>query len=309
VGEAPGKKPSGVLVVDKPLGPTSHDVVARARRALRTREIGHAGTLDPMATGVLVLAVGEATKLVPYLTADDKRYEARLALGATTSSLDAQGEVTETAPVPPLDLVAVQRAAEAFLGEHDQEAPIVSAIKVDGEALHRRARRGEKVEAPVRRVVLHAVTVTAIEGAELVFELHAGKGFYVRSFGRDLARALGTVGHLVALRRTASGRFRIEDAVPFEAFAKVDDASREALVGRLLPLGEAVAALPRVTLTERGAKDAFHGRPILLAEGVAEGAASLVPGRAAALFAPDGSLLAIGELRDASSLRVVRGFR
>ena len=125
----------------------------------------------------------------------------------------------------------------------------------------------------------------------------------------DLARALGTVGHLVALRRTASGRFRIEDAVPFEAFAKVDDASREALVGRLLPLGEAVAALPRVTLTERGAKDAFHGRPILLAEGVAEGAASLVPGRAAALFAPDGSLLAIGELRDASSLRVVRGFR
>lgn len=298
-----------MLVVDKPLGPTSHDVVARARRALRTREIGHAGTLDPMATGVLVLAVGEATKLVPYLTADDKRYEARLRLGAATSSLDAQGDVTETAPVPALELAAVQRAAEAFLGEHDQEAPVVSAIKVDGEALHRRVRRGEKVEAPVRRVVLHSVRVRSVEGDEVAFEVHAGKGFYVRSFGRDLARALGTVGHLVALRRTASGRFHVDDAVPFEALSPGDEASREALLARLLPLEAAVAALPRVSLTERGAKDAFHGRPVGLAEGVAEGASSIGEGRPCALFAPDGSLLAIGELREPSSLRIVRGFR
>lgn len=298
-----------MLVVDKPLGPTSHDVVARARRALRTREIGHAGTLDPMATGVLVLAVGEATKLVPYLTADDKRYEARLRLGTATSSLDAQGDVTETAPVPALELATVQRAAESFLGEHDQEAPVVSAIKVDGEALHRRVRRGEKVEAPVRRVVLHSVRVHSVEGDEVAFEVHAGKGFYVRSFGRDLARALGTVGHLVALRRTASGRFHVHDAVPFEALSPGDEASREALLARLLPLEAAVAALPRVSLTERGAKDAFHGRPVGLAEGVAEGAESIVAGRPCALFAPDGSLLAIGELRDPTSLRVVRGFR
>jgi len=151
-----GSAQHGVLVVDKPSGPTSHDVVAWARRALRTRAVGHAGTLDPMATGVLVLAIGEATKLVPYLTLDEKEYELELVLGAETDTLDAQGQVVAQAPVPSLDEAHVRAVAARFLGPQQQRAPVYSAIKVDGVALHRRARRGDVVEAPLRDVTAHS---------------------------------------------------------------------------------------------------------------------------------------------------------
>ncbi|MBW2404697.1 MAG: tRNA pseudouridine(55) synthase TruB, partial [Deltaproteobacteria bacterium] len=146
---------NGLLIVDKPAGCTSHDVVRRVRKALGQRSVGHAGTLDPLATGVLVVAVGEGTKLVSHLQSDDKRYEVTIALGAETDSLDADGEVTETAKVPPLDSAMVERALLPFIGRHRQEAPKLSAIKLGGTPLHRRVRRGEDVEAPVREVELY----------------------------------------------------------------------------------------------------------------------------------------------------------
>ncbi|MGB9339614.1 MAG: tRNA pseudouridine(55) synthase TruB, partial [Polyangiales bacterium] len=147
---------NGVLIVDKPAGCTSHDVVQRVRKAIGQRSVGHAGTLDPLATGVLVVALGEGTKLVSHLQRDDKRYEVSIALGAETDSLDADGEIVRTAEVPALDRETVEKALATFIGRHPQEAPKLSAIKVGGTPLHRRMRRGEEVEAPVREVELYS---------------------------------------------------------------------------------------------------------------------------------------------------------
>ena len=231
-------------------------VVQRVRKALRQRSVGHAGTLDPLATGVLVVAVGEGTKLVSHLQSDDKRYEVTIALGTETDSLDADGEVTETADVPTLDVATVEQALRPFIGRHPQEAPKLSAIKVGGTPLHRRMRRGEDVEAPVREVELYEATVDEISQEALRLTLHCGKGFYVRSLARDVARALGTLGHVKVLRRTASGAFSIDDGL------YGDKMTSEAIAERLIPLKEACGGLTRVELTEDGVAHARHGRPI-----------------------------------------------
>jgi tRNA pseudouridine55 synthase len=292
---------NGLLVVDKPAGCTSHDVVQRVRKALRQRSVGHAGTLDPLATGVLVVAVGEGTKLVSHLQSDDKRYEVTIALGSETDSLDADGEVTETADVPSLDQRTVENALRRFIGRHPQEAPKLSAIKVGGTPLHRRARRGEEIEAPVREVELYEATVDEVSDETLRLSLHCGKGFYVRSLARDVARALGTRGHVKALRRTASGAFSIDDAL------YGDNLAAEAIAERLIPLKEACRALTRVELTDDGVAHARHGRPIgpevILGDAWRDAPAeeSLV------LFAPNGEPVALGRRVD-DGIRVVRGF-
>lgn len=292
---------NGLLVVDKPAGCTSHDVVQRVRKALRQRSVGHAGTLDPLATGVLVVAVGEGTKLVSHLQSDDKRYEVTISLGSETDSLDADGEVTETADVPSLDQRTVENALRRFIGRHPQEAPKLSAIKVGGTPLHRRARRGEEIEAPVREVELYEATVDEVSDETLRLSLHCGKGFYVRSLARDVARALGTRGHVKALRRTASGAFSIDDAL------YGDNLDAEAIAERLIPLKEACRALTRVELTDDGVAHARHGRPIgpevILGDAWRDAPAeeSLV------LFAPDGEPVALGRRVD-DGIRVVRGF-
>lgn len=279
--------PHGVLVVDKPPGMTSHDVVARARRALMTRAVGHAGTLDPMATGVLVLAIGEATKLVPWLTASDKTYEATVQLGVATDSLDADGVEVGREPIPDLSLALVDSAARSFLGPHVQQAPAVSAIKVDGVRLHARARRGEAVEPPHRDVVLHEVEILAVRADAFDLWLRCAKGFYVRSFARDLARRLGTVGHLSALRRTMSGHFEVMQALPASEIAR----------DRLLPLVDAVRQLlPTCELDETQAADARCGRRILGLE---------VEGDVALLY--QGHLVAVARAEE-GAFRVVRGF-
>jgi tRNA pseudouridine55 synthase len=313
--DAPETGLCGVLVVDKPRGPTSHDVVARLRRALRTREIGHSGTLDPMATGVLVAAIGEATKLVPYLTGADKSYEATLALGIETDTLDAEGRETARVAVPPATLAALQNlgradadaellaALAAERARTSQVPPAFSAIKTDGERSHARARRGEALELVARPVTVHALEVRG-GGAEptpwLSIIVRAGKGYYVRSLARDLACRLGTVGHLTALRRTASGTFTVEDAVP-------PDAPADELAARMLPLARAAQrALPALVLTEHAAREARFGRPVPLddAPGIALGPHAWLD--------PGGRLVAIGE-RDArggadGNGRVLRGF-
>ena len=298
-----------MLVIDKARGPTSHDVVAVARRALGTKAIGHTGTLDPMATGVLVLAVGEATKLVNMLTAGDKRYEATLRLGQATHTLDAEGEVTEEAPVPTLTLERVRELAQRFVGEFDQEVPLVSAVKVDGQALHKAARKGRDVVAPVRRVRVHELEVRAVREHEVELSVHCAKGFYVRSLGRDLARALGTVGHLTQLRRTQNGAFSLADALDFEALraaARGSDEQRAQVRERLVPLAQVCESLPRLTLSEAGALHARHGRAIPEQELRCD--APLAPGEPRIAFDEAGQPLAIVELVD-GLCRVQRGFR
>jgi tRNA pseudouridine55 synthase len=327
VTEGAAAAPHGVLVVDKPQGPTSHDVVSRVRRALGTRAVGHAGTLDPMATGVLVVLVGEAAKLSAYLTADDKRYDATVRLGSETHTLDADGEETATAPVPPVTVADVARALASFLGETQQVAPVVSAIKRDGEALHKRARRGEDVQAPVRAVVLHEAEVLGVDvsdGAataparvDLRLRLHVGKGFYVRSLARDLARRLGTVGHLSALRRTASGRFVLGpgatmptvDGALLEAAARGDGEARDQVRAALVPLTRACDALPNVTLTEAGVRAARTGLP-LTAEAFAAEALPDDPGggRVVVARSPDSAPVALVRPAGDGTFEVARGF-
>jgi tRNA pseudouridine55 synthase len=312
----PKERLDGVLVIDKPRGPTSHDAVARLRRSLGTGEIGHAGTLDPMATGVLVVCVGEATKLSPWLTAADKAYEATIALGAETDTLDAEGVVTKRADVALAILEALERIksgkihdhlARAVLHEKErtrQVPPAVSAIKKDGVRSYERARRGEATEelAP-RDVKVHGIELLdgGIDadghGGWLALTCHVGKGYYVRALARDLAAALGTVGHLTALRRTRSGAFELDEAMAL-------DTPGDELAARVIDLARAATrALPEVRLTESGVRDARFGRAVR-SEDLGASEAS---GPAAWLDA-EGTLVAVGERAHDGTGRVVRGF-
>ncbi|MBM4362958.1 MAG: tRNA pseudouridine(55) synthase TruB, partial [Deltaproteobacteria bacterium] len=189
--------PSGVLVVDKPTGPTSHDVVAAARRLLRTRAVGHAGTLDPLASGVLLLLVGEATKLTPWLTAGAKEYRATIALGRATDTLDAEGETTAEARLAAgqPDAGAVDDALEVERQRRSQVPPAVSAISVGGVRAHRLARRGLAPELPPRDVEVDELVLERAAGDELVVRVRASKGYYVRSLARDLGETLGIPAH------------------------------------------------------------------------------------------------------------------
>jgi tRNA pseudouridine55 synthase len=299
-----------VLVIDKPAGMTSHDVVARARRILRTREVGHAGTLDPMATGVLVLAVGEATKLVPWLTALDKSYEATVALGVETDTLDADGAETARTPIS-AELQAllalpqgvpeapgVRAALDRERARTAQVPPAFSAIRTGGERAFARARRGEQVTLAERDVAVRRLDVVGWGDAppELHVVLEVAKGYYVRSLARDLALGLGTVGHLTRLRRTKSGDFAIGEALAL-------DAPPECLSAALLPIAAAASrALPVATLTEVGVSDARHGRPVQPCDH--DGATST----ACAWLDASGALVAIGRVDEARRGTVLRGF-
>jgi tRNA pseudouridine55 synthase len=316
MGRAAKDRLDGVLVLDKPRGPTSHDVVAKLRRALGTGEIGHAGTLDPMATGVLVVCVGEATKLSPWLTAADKAYEATIALGAETDTLDAEGTVTKTSDVPRVVLEALDRIKSGKVHDHlaraiahevarkAQVPPKVSAIRKDGVRAYDRARReGEAMEelAP-REVRVHSIA--PLDGGQnvdgrggyLTVTCHVDKGYYVRALARDLAAALGTHGHLTALRRLRSGAFEVEEAMAL-------DTPGDELAARLIGLARAATrSLPEVRLTEAGARDARFGR-VVRAEDMSGGGVG--PG---AWLDGDGGLVAVGERLDTGVGRVLRGF-
>ena len=229
--------PEGVLIVDKPSGMTSHDVVARVRRLAGTRRVGHTGTLDPAATGVLVVCLGRATRLVTALQAGTKAYAAVARLGVTTTSDDLDGEVVATAPAGHLVEDTVCGALSAFHGEIDQVPPMVSAIRIDGERLHARARRGEVVDRPARRVRIDSIMLdrfTPGDPAEVGFLVACSAGTYVRSIARDLGERLGVGGTLASLRRVANGPFVVEEAVTLDALEAALEADPDALRSRLL---------------------------------------------------------------------------
>jgi tRNA pseudouridine55 synthase len=304
----PSGEPSGLLIVDKTCGPTSHDVVAVARRVLGTKAVGHTGTLDPMATGALLVVVGEATKLVGMLGAADKVYRTSIQLGVATRSLDAEGERVAEAPVPPLGRAEVEAALAEFMGEIDQVPPQVSAIKVDGQTAMQRARRGETVELAARRVRVDGFELHRVEGDVIELSVRCGKGFYVRSLARDLAARLGTLGHLTSLRREENAGFAAAGAVTFDELlraAKVAPSERPAIAARLVPLREVCARLPRVAIDEVGLVHVRHGRRCPLdhvlsrsAEGPEELIATDAEGQPHAI---------VRELDGA--LKVLRGFR
>jgi len=240
--------PEGLLLVDKPSGMTSHDAVDIVRRWLGTRKVGHAGTLDPMATGLLVLGVGRATRLLRYLGELPKTYAATGRLGEETDTLDADGEIVRTAPVD-VSLAEVQRACVSLVGESMQTPPAYSAVKVGGRKLYEAARGGEALEAPARPIRVDAFDVTAFDGRDLEARITCSGGTYVRVLVADVGRSLGCGAHLVGLRRTAIGSLRVEEARP------PGD-------GTLQPVERAVQHLPSIRLDPEEARAASHGRPL-----------------------------------------------
>jgi tRNA pseudouridine55 synthase len=263
--------PDGVLLIDKPTRITSHDAVATVRRALGTKKVGHAGTLDPMATGLLVMGVGRGTRLLRFFGDLAKTYEGGLRLGAETTTLDADGDVTATAPTADIDDAAIVAAMAAKLGTTSQRPPAYSAVKVGGRKLYEAARAGEELEAPARIVRVDRFDLTRRDGDDVSFVATVSGGTYVRVLAADVGRALGCGAHLTSLRRTDIGPFSVTSATP------PDDP------GAPLPLERAVAHLPRFPLEREEAIAASHGR--ILAPGSIDGPYGV--------YAPDGRLIGV----------------
>jgi tRNA pseudouridine55 synthase len=239
--------PDGVLLIDKPCGVTSHDVVDAVRRALRTRKVGHAGTLDPMATGLLVLGVGRATRLLRFLGGLVKTYEGTMRLGVETDTLDADGSVTRTAPVA-TSPDAVAAAMASLVGDSMQRPPAFSAVKVGGRKLYDAARAGEPIEAEPRPIRVDAFELLGLHGDDAAFRVVCSGGTYVRVLAADVGASLGCGSHLTRLRRTAVGPLAVDRATPPDA------------PGEPLPIATAVAHLPQLRLDELEADAASHGR-------------------------------------------------
>jgi tRNA pseudouridine55 synthase len=263
---------NGLLLVDKPQGLTSHDVVARVRKILHEKKVGHAGTLDPMATGLLVLGVGPSTRLLRFAQSEVKRYSGAVQFGVATDSLDADGAVTDQRPVPPLDADQVNAAAAAMVGPQWQTPPMVSAIKVDGQRLHELARRGVEVERVAREINVTKFSLSATDDdAVWRFDVECSVGTYVRVLLSDLAERLGTIGHLVELRRLASGPHSVEDALTVEALQDAVEAGRDVLA----PPAAFVTALTHVTLSDEQVRAVRMGQRVTITAAVTEEIAAM----------------------------------
>ncbi len=278
--------PSGLVIVDKPGGMTSHDVVARIRRLAGTRRVGHAGTLDPMATGVLVVGVEQATRLLGYLTLAEKEYLATIRLGQSTTTDDAEGEITGGAPAADVSAETLTEVAVSLTGEIMQAPPAVSAIKVAGQRAYRLTRAGTAPELAARPVTVYEFTITAVRRDGDLLDLDAivrcSSGTYIRALARDMGHQLGVGGHLTCLRRTRVGGYRIEDARTLEQLAERFE---------LVPLAEAAqAAFPRRDLSVDEARRLAHGGRLAPAAASVANPRTLGP---TAAYAPDGTLIAL----------------
>lgn len=280
----------GVLVVDKPVGPTSHDVVDRVRSVLATRRVGHTGTLDPFATGVLPVCVGKATRLARFLTDGEKCYRAAVRLGFATTTDDRTGEPVGAPRRVQVSDAALRRACASLVGALQQVPPSYSAKRVDGERLYALARRGVAVERAPVAVTVFALDVVRVEGDRVELNVRCSAGTYVRALARDLGEALGTGGHLTELRRTASSGFTLEQAVGWD---DMEDQARE----RLVPMSALLAELPAVRVGPDGVAAVRHGRD-LDARLVTDGFPVLPPDR----------LRVVGEGGELLALAVPRGF-
>ena len=257
-----GSPVSGWINLDKPLGMTSTQGVSKVRRLLDAQKAGHAGTLDPLATGILPIALGEATKTVPFLMDADKAYRFTVEWGRSTATCDAEGETVAASDVRPTPQAAAA-ALEGFVGEIQQDPPAYSAIKVDGERAYDLARRGVELELAARPVVIHAARVAAAPDADhLEIEIECGKGTYVRALARDLSAALGACGHVSALRRTRVGRFDEADSISVENLE--DFCNRGAGLEALLPVETALDDIPALAMTQEDAFRLSQGRAVVL---------------------------------------------
>lgn len=279
--------PHGVLPVDKPVGPTSHDAVGAVRRALKTRQVGHTGTLDPFASGLLLVCVGPATRLAEYFAPLPKTYVATMRLGEATDTDDHTGEVISASDGwRELARERIEAALAAQVGTIAQLPPAYSAKKVDGQRMYAVARAGGEVERTPVTVTIYAIRIVSIDLPDVVFEVDCGSGTYIRAIARDAGEALGTGGHLTALRRTRIGPHDVARAVPMDRLGEAD-LVRAAMIAP----AESVSHLPRVVADERGEANLRFGRAVAAPEGfAAEGAVAVV--------SAGGALLAVGEAAD-----------
>jgi tRNA pseudouridine55 synthase len=284
------RKVDGVLLLDKPAGLTSNAALQKAKRLYRAEKAGHTGTLDPFATGLLPLCLGEATKFSQFLLDADKVYLAEVRLGVRTSSGDLDGEVIATRPVEVTE-AALRQALESFRGEIEQVPPMHSALKHQGRPLYEYARQGIEIERKARRIVVHALALEAFSGDACTLRVHSGKGFYVRALADDLGQALGCGAHLVGLRRMAVGGFALAEAVTLPALEAMSEAERDA---RLLPADGLIAALPDMTLDVESAWQISHGQAVWLPR--------LRVGVLYRIYAPDQGFLGVAEVNEDGKL-------
>ena len=286
-----GRPVSGILLLDKPRGMTSNEALQRVKRLYRAQKAGHTGSLDPLATGLLPICLGEATKVSGFLLSADKEYRAVCRLGVRTSSGDADGEVLETRPVPPLDPARVEAVLARFRGEIRQVPPMHSAIKRGGVPLYKLAHAGQEVPREARTVTIHRLELESLRENELVLHVRCSKGTYIRTLAEDIGEALGCGAHIVALERIGVGPFDARDMVPLarlEALAAEEGVA--ALDRLLLPVDAALRGWPRVDLTETAAYYLRKGQPVF------------VPGVGVSgwvrLYGPEGAFLGMGTVLD-----------
>ena len=268
----------GIVLIDKPGGITSHDVVSRLRKKLDTRRIGHAGTLDPLATGLLVVAVGPATRFLQYLLLEPKEYVCTFRFGIETNTLDSDGETVKESEVPGGLAAKIEAALPSFVGEIEQIPPMFSAVKIEGRPLYYYARKGEDVERKPRKAVVTEYELLGIDEHDARFRIVCSRGTYVRSLAQDLGAMVGCGAHVTAIRRTQVGKFRIERAVALD----------EASAGDLMPLAKALAPMPMVELTD--------GQVQLVQNGNFVRRDGLPPGPTAALTDSDGNVVCIARV-------------
>lgn len=286
----------GVLVIDKPQGPTSHDVVAKVRRGLNIDKVGHTGTLDPMATGVLPLVLGRGTKLAQYLTGGDKSYRATLRLGISTTTLDAEGEVTATRDVADASPEAIEAALAPLRGVIAQVPPMYSAKKIDGRKLYELARKGVEVVREAKTVTVHALTLIDVQGHDVTIDVTCSAGTYVRVLAQDIGEHLGAGAHLTALRRTAAGPFGLDAAISLEE-ALADPALAKT---KILPLSHALGGLGRISVGRDIGRQIVRGHQLSVADLRTLDTPSFMLDEPLALSVEDGSLIAVARAEVAS---------
>lgn len=286
----------GILLLDKPVGMTSNAALGRVKRILGISKAGHTGTLDPMASGLLVVCFGEATKVSGFLLDADKSYRAECRLGAVTDTDDAEGEVIERAHVPALTAAAIEPVLAGFRGDIEQVPPMYSALKHRGKRLYELARAGETIARPPRRVHIHHLALEGLEGERLTLAVRCSKGTYIRSLARDIGRALGCGAYLSALRRVHSDPFDIADAIGLDELEALD---RAAVRGRLLPPDRALQHLPAIVLDSHHAARLRQGQRLAGLEAGHRGRVRV--------YGPD-EFIGIGEMDGAGRLQPVRLF-
>ncbi|MCP4677111.1 MAG: tRNA pseudouridine(55) synthase TruB [Deltaproteobacteria bacterium] len=287
----------GLLLIDKPTGPTSFDVVRAVRRAANERKVGHAGTLDPLASGLLVTCIGEGTKLVPFLMESEKRYLAKIALGAETDTDDALGIVTKEASIPTMSQTALSQILTKFTGCIQQTPPKYSALKSGGEPLYKKARRGEEVNPKAREVNIVSIDLIELTETGFAIDVRCGKGTYIRSLARDIARSIGTCGHLTALRRIETSGFNLEDAL---SMTELESTSKQNEIKKnLISPADSLPTLPRITLSQEDEERIRQGQSVSSTDSTQDGHVSLL--------SPEGHLCAVARLTQ-GRLQPVRVF-